>query len=126
MNEKRMSRKKFVLAAGVIATAIIAGLKSIGIESPVDELTLSTNLAMIMYAVYSRLSANEKIKKHDPDEAAKKFKDPAFWTPFVTIAVEVAIYFTGANIPIYLIPVLGSIVAGLFNRYGPRAPKQQK
>lgn len=119
----KKSRKNTNLIAIVVGTAIVAVLKAFGIESPVDETTIVTTLGMFGWWVLDRRNVDEKIRAKKESEILLKWKDPGFWTPWVTLAVEIIMHFTGSPIPMYIIPIAGSIIASFFNRKGPRAPK---
>ena len=119
----KKSRKNTNLIAGAIAAAIVIGLKALSIESPIDETVITANIGMLLWWVFDRRKVDKKIVRSLENERMLKWRDPGYWTPWITIVVEVVIHFTGAPIPLYVVPVAGSIVASLFNRKGPRAPK---
>jgi len=112
-----------MLIAGVIAAAIMAGLKALNIESPIDEVTVAANIGMFTWWVLDRRKVDKKILKSSNYEVERKFRDPGFWTPWIAILVQVAMSLTAIDIPVYIIPVAGGAIASLFNRKGPRAPK---
>lgn len=119
----KKSRKNTNLIAVIVGAALTAALKIMGIKSPIDEATIVTTLGMFAWWVFDRRVVDKKIREKKSSEIMLKWKDPGFWTPWVTLAIEIITHFTGSPIPMYIIPIAGSIVASIFNRKGPRAPK---
>jgi hypothetical protein len=113
------SRKRTISIAGTIAGVIYVALKQFGIQSPIDEALLVEYLTLFLFMLDSRKAADDKIKAmgvYRRAEVLKKWSDPGYWAPLISMVLSIASHFAGFTVGSYVIPIIGGILASYFNR----------